>query len=228
VCGGAALHHREDMSEPKAMARKIVRVVPTVHRWRVHDERIGGGESDAYAVVNDGRVTLIDPLPVDAEALDKLGKVSAIVLTAGNHQRAAWRLRKAYGVHVFAPENAYGLEEQPDYFYSGGDALPGGLTAFHAPGPVASMHALWLSRPVSVIFLSDLLMHDGSGLPTFVPARYQDEPARTRASIRRILDHLPVDVLCFAHGPPICADGRAALQRALDEDHEELAGEPAY
>ena len=216
------------MSEPKAMARKIVRVVPTVHRFRVHDDRIGGAESDGYAVVSDGRVTLIDPVPVDPEALDKLGKVTAIVLTAGNHQRAAWSLRKRYGVHVFAPENAHGLEEQPDYFYSGGDALPGGLTAFHTPGPVASMHALWLARPVSVIFLSDLLTHDGSGVPQFVPSKYQDEPARTRASIRRILDHLPVEVLCFAHGQPVCIDGRAALQRALDEDHELLEGAPAY
>lgn len=216
------------MSEPKALARKIGRVVPTVHRWRVHDERIGGAPSEAYAVAVDGRVTLIDPLPVDEAALDHLGKVAAIVLTAGNHQRAAWRYRKRYGAHVFVPENAHGLEEQPDYFYSGGDALPGGLTAFHTPGPVASMHALWLSRPVSVIFLSDLLTHDGSGVPRFVDSQYQDEPARTRASIRRILDHLPVDVLCFAHGPPICENGRQALERALAEDRETFEEAPAY
>ena len=214
------------MTEPKAQARKIVRVVPTVHRWRVHDDRLAGEESDAYAVVRSGSVTLIDPLPVSESELRRLGKIEAIVLTAANHQRSAWRYRRLFGVPVFAPEGPTvgttpgQLEEEPDYRYSGGDTLPGGLTAFHAPGPTEAMYALWLDHPRSVVFLSDLLVHDGSGLPRFINAIYQDEPARTRASVRRIADHLPVEVLCFAHGPPICDGGRQALERALQADRE--------
>jgi hypothetical protein len=53
-------------------------------------------------------------------------------------------------------------------------------------------------------------------------SEYQEDPARTRMSIRRILDHLPLEVLCFAHGRPILHDGAAALRRALDEDTEHL------
>lgn len=214
------------MTEPRANARKIVRVVPTVHRWRVHDDRIGGAESDAYAVVRSGRVTLIDPLPVDEQELRRLGEIETIVLTAACHQRSAWRYRRAFGVPVFAPAGpSIGpkpgqLEEEPDYRYEGGDSLPGGLVAFHAPGPDRWTYALWLDRPRSVVFLADLLMHDGSGLPRFIEAAYQDEPERTRASVRRIVDRLPVEVLCFAHGPPICTHGRRALERALEVDAE--------
>lgn len=212
------------MSEPSSHARKIIRVVPTVHRWRVRDSRLGGGESDAYAVVADGWVTLIDPLPVKEAELRRLGKIKGIVLTAANHQRAAWSLRKTFRVPVYAPdgpgisERPGDLLEEPDYRYSGGDSLSGGLVAFHTPGPCEPMYTLWRDRPRSVIFVSDLLTHDGSGIPRFVPSTYQDEPARTRLSVQRILDQLPVDVICFAHGPPICTDGRLALQRALEAD----------
>jgi glyoxylase-like metal-dependent hydrolase (beta-lactamase superfamily II) len=218
------------MTEPKTRARKIVRVVPTVHRWQVHDDRIGGGPSEAYAVVSTGSVTLIDPLPVVEDELRRLGAVDAIVLTAANHQRAAWTLRTSLRVPVYAPDGPTvglepgQLEEEPDHRYSGGDALPGGLAAFHTPGPTEAMYALWLPR--GVIFLSDLLTHDGSGVPRFVDSAYQDEPHRTRASIRRIIDHLPVEVLCFAHGPPICSQGRLAMERALREDEGPSAPAP--
>jgi len=212
------------MTEPASQARRVTRIVPTVHRWRVADERIGGSESDAFAVVNEGFVTLIDPLPVAEDELRRLGKIKAIVLTAANHQRSAWRFRKAFQVPVFAPEGpavsqAPGdLEEEPDHRYTGGELLPGGLSALHTPGPCEAMFTLWIDEPRSVVFLSDLLMHDGSGIPSFVPSEYQDEPDRTRVSVQRVLEQLPVEVLCFAHGPPIVYDGRAALRHALARD----------
>ncbi len=214
------------MTEPTTIARKIVRVVPTVHRWRVHDDRLGGSESDAYAVVREGWVTLIDPLPVVEDELRRLGKIKAIVLTAANHQRSAWRYRKLFHVPVYAPAGPEvspmpgDLEEEPDYRYSGGDSLPNNLTAFHAPGPAEAMYALWIDKPRNVIFLSDLLMHDGNGLPKFVPSEYQVDASRTRTSVRRIAEQLPVEVLCFAHGPPICDDGRRVLERSLAYDAE--------
>ena len=212
------------MSQPKQRAHETQEVISGLHRWSVRDDRIGGVTSEAYAVVDDdGAVTLIDPLPIDESALRKLGRVEAIVLTAGNHQRAAWHLRKVFGAPVWAPEDAEGLEDTPDATYASGDNLPGGLMAYHTPGPAESMYTLWLERPRSVVFLSDLLSHDEAGTPRFVPSQYQTDPARTRTSIQRVLDHLPVEVLCFAHGSPILEDGAAILRRALLEDPEGLA-----
>ncbi|MBJ6763622.1 MBL fold metallo-hydrolase [Myxococcaceae bacterium JPH2] len=210
------------MSEPKAKARKTMEVVRGVHHWTLADERIGGMRSDAYAVVDeDGAVTLIDPLPIDEQSLRRLGSIVGIVLTAGNHQRSAWHFRKSLGVPVWAPEGALGLEESPDYHYVAGDTLPGGLSTFQTPGPTEAMFTLWLQmHPHAVVFISDLLTHDGNGTPRFVPSEYQDEPARTRVSIQRILDHLPVDTVCFAHGKPIVKDGASALRRALERDTE--------
>jgi glyoxylase-like metal-dependent hydrolase (beta-lactamase superfamily II) len=210
------------MSEPSGQARTLRAIAPDLFRWHVRDERIGGTESDAYAIVRDGAVTLIDPLPIDEVKLRHLGNVEAIVLTAGNHQRSAWRFRKLFGAKVWAPKNALGLEEQPDQTYSGGDLLPGGLIAVHTPGPVESMHSLWLEKPGNVVFLSDILIHDGSGNPAFVPGEYQDDPKRTRASVRRILQDIPTEAIAFAHGPPIMHGARMALEAALTHDHEAL------
>ena len=71
-----------------------------------------------------------------------------------------------------------------------------------------------------VIFLSDLLVHDGAGVPGFAPSEYLDEPERTRVSVRRIFERIPVEVLCFAHGPPITRGGLQALKDALAADRE--------
>ncbi|MCP3139848.1 MBL fold metallo-hydrolase [Pyxidicoccus xibeiensis] len=213
------------MSEPQGKAKRLVEVVPGVHHWTLSDDRIGGTRSDAYAVVDvDGAVVLIDPLPIDEEVLRRLGDVNAIVLTAGNHQRSAWRFRKVFGAPVWAPEGATGLEDTPDFFYVAGDTLPAGLVSFHTPGPTFAMYTLWMQQhPRAVAFISDLLTHEGRGTPEFVPSEYQDEPLRTRHSVQRILDHLPVQTLCFAHGAPIIGDGASALRRALEEDMESPA-----
>lgn len=217
------------MSEPGTRAKRVQQIVDGlgVYHWYLHDDRIDS-QSDAYAVVDDGRVTLIDPLPIDPKALEKLGKVETIALTAGNHQRAAWRLRRHFGASVWAPVDAAGLEETPDEWYSSGDRLPWGILALQTPGPIESMHTLWISSPRTVVFVSDLLAHDGSGTPSFIDSAYQDEPARTRMSVRRILEQIPVDIVCFAHGPPIVEDGREALERALQQDGEAHPATPAF
>jgi glyoxylase-like metal-dependent hydrolase (beta-lactamase superfamily II) len=212
------------VSEPRSLAHEIEQLRPGLYRWTVADERIGGAESDAYAVAADGRVTLVDPLPVDPRALGKLGHVEAIVLTAACHQRSAWRFRRRFGAPVLVPERirvgfrAGEVEERPDIRYRGRDLLTAGLVAVHAPGPAEDMYALWAERDGGVLFVSDLLVHDEPGAPGFVPSEYQDAPARTRESVRWLAEHLPIEGVLFAHGPPILSGGREALLRALAED----------
>ena len=53
----------------------------------------------------EGKV-LIDPLPLTDAALAEMGKVAAICLTQGHHQRSAWHYRKLFGVPVYAPAGA--------------------------------------------------------------------------------------------------------------------------
>ena len=202
------------MSEPRAVATSTEEVVPGVRRWWVADERIGGGESDAYAVADgDGRVVLIDPLPLADEPLAALGPVAAIVLTAACHQRSAWRLRRLLGAPVHLPEGSRRTDEEPDARYREGDLLPGGLRAIRTPGPEQAHYALLRERDPPVLFVADLVTRGPSGL-AFVPARYHEDPAETRASVRRLLEE-PFAAICLAHGGPVPGDARAALRDLL-------------
>jgi glyoxylase-like metal-dependent hydrolase (beta-lactamase superfamily II) len=200
------------MSEPNVIAQSIEEITPGVWRWFVHDDRIDF-ESDAHAVVENGRVVLIDPLPIDETALSRLGTVDAICLTAKCHQRSAWRYRKQFGVKVYAPEGVRPMDEKADVFYRAGDVLPGGLQAIHTPGPEHVHYGFLLAREPGVFFCPDLLMH-GKGKLEFVPPEFHDDPAETRASVRRLLN-LRFSILCFNHGAPITKDPHKALRELL-------------
>jgi len=200
------------MSEPNVVAQHIEEVVPGIWRWFVHDDRIDF-ESDAHAVVENGLVVLIDPLPVVETELTRLGAIEAICLTAKCHQRSTWRYRKQFGVKVYAPEGVRPMEEEADAFYRTGDLLPGGLQAIHTPGPEPVHYGFLRARDPGVFFCPDLLMH-GKGKLEFVPPEFHDDPTETRASVRRLLE-LRFSILCFNHGAPIISEPHKALREAL-------------
>ena len=179
----------------------------------IHDDRIDD-ESDSYAVIEKGRTILFDPLPTSDQDLNQLSPVEAICLTASCHERSAWRYRRSLKVLVYAPEGGVDLEETPDGWYKAGDQLPGRLLAVHAPGPTEAHYAFYLDLDGGVVFCADLLTNvPGEGL-AFVSDEYQDEPARTRESVRRLLD-LRFETLCSNHGHPVISGANATIAQAL-------------
>ena len=200
------------MSEPKNSARKVTRVMSGLLHWSVQDDRIQF-RSDAHAVREGERCVLIDPLPLEEQALAELGGVEAICLTGSCHQRAAWRYRKQLGAKVHAPEGAEGLEEIPDVWYRAGERLPGGLLAVHAPGPTEVHYAFLMERNGGVLFCADILVNREGELE-FVPDKYMDEPQKTRHTARNFLD-LRFSILCFDHGAPMTEGVKEAIERLL-------------
>lgn len=201
------------MSEAKTVAKSLNEVVPGLFHIRIHDERIDHN-SEAYALVDAGKVILIDPVRVEEAALKRLGPVEAIVIARPGHQRSAWHHRKASKAKVYAPAGAKELDETPDVVFKDGDRLPGGLRAVAAPGPKAPHYALYLDRGPGVLFLTDLMMHEPDAGVVFLPDKYMEEPARGPESARRLLD-LKFDVVCFGHGAPITKGGRKAIEEAV-------------
>jgi glyoxylase-like metal-dependent hydrolase (beta-lactamase superfamily II) len=200
------------VTEPNAVADRVEEIVPGVWRWTIpHDERIGGYETDAHAVLGDGGVVLIDPLPLEPAALARLGPVQAICLTAKCHQRSSWRLRRELGVPVYAPEGGPPYEEEPDSRYRAGDELAGAIRAVHTPGPEDAHHSFVLEREPRVLFCSDLLTNYEGRELNYVPLHYHDDPEATKRSVRGLLE-LDFAVLCFDHGSPIREDPHAAIR----------------
>jgi glyoxylase-like metal-dependent hydrolase (beta-lactamase superfamily II) len=207
------------MSEPKASASRVEVVVPGLLHWTVEDDRIGGTRSDAWALTTGAETILVDPLPLDTDAVTVLGNVRLVVLTIQSHQRSAWKVRKQHHVPVFAPKGCEGLEETPDYWYEDGAELPGGLKAIHTPGPCEASYAIHVPREGgNVLFVGDLLVRPVDDGPlAFVPSEYQDDPLRTRESVRRLLS-LDAPIICSGHGAPVVGGGVEALRHALAAD----------
>jgi hypothetical protein len=201
------------MSEPKSKAKRITEVAPGIYHWSLQDDRIDF-RSEAYAIVEKSGTILIDPLPLEDEALERLGSIRAICLTGSCHQRSAWRYRRRFGAAVHAPANAEGLEEEQDISYRADYRLPGGLVPLHAPGPTEVHYAFLRDLGSGTLFCADVLVHEGGGRLRFVEDRYQDEPERTRETARAFLD-LRFETLCPAHGEPLTHGTREAVRHAL-------------
>lgn len=198
------------MTEPQARADRIDKVIPDVWTWSIHDDRIDF-VSTSYAFTTGDATILVDPLPLDPDLLGNLGRVEAIVLTSGSHQRSTWRLRQELGAAVWVPAQVQANEEEPDQRYSEGDALPGGLDAHFTPGAGTTGHTLVLER-ARVAFTGDLfVIVDGQLMLT--PEQYVHDTAEQRRSAERVAA-LDVDVICTGHGGPVDS-GTAALERAL-------------
>ncbi|MDQ4030370.1 MAG: MBL fold metallo-hydrolase [Actinomycetota bacterium] len=193
------------MSEPKAVAERIDEILPGVRTWSVHDERIRF-RSDAYAIDAPEGAVLVDPLPLAVE----LGPVAAIVLTAGTHQRSAWRLRRELGVPVWVPALSKLIEEEPDERYAEGDELPGGLAAYFTPGAGTTQHTLLRDR---VAFTADLFTVTRGRL-RLISERFAHDIVQARESAQRLLG-LDFDVLCTCHGGAVTNDPKQAIRAAL-------------
>ena len=163
----------------------------------------------------DGHTVLVDPVRLAAEALAPLEPVIAVCLTAQCHQRAAWRYRRELGARVWAPAGTRSTEEEPDERYRVGEQLPGGLVALHTPGPEEVHFSFLLGPEPRVLFCSDLLTNYAGGTLDFVPLRFHDDPAQTRATVEGLLD-VDFDVLCLAHGSPLLDDPKAAIRALLE------------
>ncbi|HYY34373.1 MAG TPA: hypothetical protein VE693_12475 [Gaiellaceae bacterium] len=202
------------MSEPQAVADGIDEVVPGVWTWSVHDERIDF-VSTAHAVAGSDGVVLIDPLPLEPDVLHGLGEIAAICLTAGTHQRSAWRYRREFEIPVHAPALSRLIEEEPDERYGDGDELPGGLRAVFTPGAGTTQHTFLLDREGGIAFVPDLFAHSSESGLAIVGEEYMPDPAEARRSIAKLLE-LPFSILCLDHGRPYKDDPKAAIRALLE------------
>ena len=201
------------MSEPREIAAAADEIAAGLWHWRISNSAIGGHVSSSQALMTLDGCVLVDPVGLDASALAALPRPMATLLTARCHQRAAWRYRSELGAEVWLPADATPGDEEPDHRYADGDRLPGGLRAFRTPGPEWPHYSFLYEGDPGIVFCSDLLSSDESGLHFISPAFHED-PAATRASVEHLLE-LPFGILCFAHGAPITDDPKAALREVL-------------
>jgi glyoxylase-like metal-dependent hydrolase (beta-lactamase superfamily II) len=205
------------MAEPRTRATRIERLLPWLWHWTIADERIGGFRSDSFAVETADGLMLIDPLPLEEALQGGLGKVSGILLTHGNHQRSAWRLRRNLGAPVYAPAGVAGMDEEPDLVMDEQTDLPGGLQVVLAAGFQAACYLTFTHADgTGVLFCGDLVCHDPGGPYRFPVQEGYFDPVGGKEDARR-LAVLPLTVMCAAHAVPKLDGCREMLQELAQD-----------
>ena len=160
-------------------------------------------------------LVFIDPIPLAEEALNELTAGClpvAIVLTNGNHERAARGLRERFQIPTYAHRDAApGLGDCVDFMLEDGEALMDELTVIELPGASPGEIAL---HGADVLHVGDALIHLpplGLGI---LPDKYCSDSEELRRSLGKLL-RFPFDALTFAHGLPVMTQARQRLSHLI-------------
>ena len=154
---------------------------------------------------------LIDPVRLEEQAIERMvgdDRVSALLLTNGNHLRGALYEKERLDIPLYAPEGA--RQEVPaDRFLRDGELLFERLKAIGLPGAGPGETA-YLAQEVLVI--GDAITNlDGLQI---LPDTYCGNFSLLLESLR-VLGALEFDIACFAHGLPIVGKAREKVREVV-------------
>ena len=136
----------------------------------------------------------------------------AIVLTNGNHERAARGLRERFQIPAYAHRDALAeLGEWVDRTLEDGEALMDELTVVALPGASPGEIAL---HGTDALHVGDALIHLPPLGLSYLPDKYCSDPRELRRSLGKLL-RFPFDTLTFAHGRPVVTQARQRLSELL-------------
>jgi hypothetical protein len=198
---------------------EVDQVGPGLFVWQRYDPKLKADLSST-AVATAAGFHLIDPIPLQLETLKStLGpvKVAGVIVTNGNHGRAAVDVAETFRVQIYAHEEARlaaGLPVGADI--SEGYKISGDLTVVTIKGAAPGEVAIYGDREGGTMIVGDALINFGSHGFSFLPLKYCSNAKQMRKSLRKLLD-FGFERILFAHGTPILTDGRHRLAELLDE-----------
>lgn len=198
-----------------ATATEITETSNGVWTWHAFEESIRT-ELFSTAVVSEDGLVIIDPIDASRNVLTRLGKLGptvAIILTNGNHSRAASRFRERFSAPVFSHPEAVGELTLPvDGTLRMDRRVGGSLEVIELPG--AGLGEIALLNPNGWIHLGDAVINlDDSG-PEALPSKYCAD-AKQLADSLKTLDPLSFHSATFAHGTPILSDAHTRIRSLL-------------
>ncbi len=197
-------------------AERTEQIAPCLDHWGFADERLGGRQSDSYALYTRSGVVFIDPLPMSYAAAEAYPAVSYALLTRACHERASWRCRYEHGARIASPRYSQGLRSEPDVSYVEGSRFPADFRAIHSPGPEYDHYAFFTPGEVSPLFIGELVRRWDSESPLeFAPVEPGLDPDIPRRSLEKLLE-LDFDVLCMSHGGYIDFQPKVELAALLE------------
>ena len=186
---------------------------PDLFAWSVFDED-RNLDFHSVAWVRDGRITLIDPLPLtahDREHLNSLGAVERILVSNSDHLRATPELAAAFGAEVHGPSAEQGRLAVSRWLAAGDQPVPGlSVVSFDGsktPGELAFV------LEESTLITGDLIRcHLGGSLQLLPTPKLSDPVAAQRSVAAFVEGHPAIDAVIPCDGWPIFAGAQAALR----------------
>jgi hypothetical protein len=213
-----------------AVAQEFQRIHPRVAFWVAYEPAVKCDLSCCALRCREGWVW-VDPIGLASmDALLAEAPPAAIVLTNGNHARAAAALRDRMQIPVIAHTDAadeLAGEVVVDRRVTGEDAaLFPELRALRVHGAGPGEMALLLTPSLSeaeagvrhsgnVLVLGDAVVNVAPVGFCFLPDKYCQDPRALRESVGKLL-RFDFELLTFAHGAPLVAGPKDKLRSLLE------------
>jgi glyoxylase-like metal-dependent hydrolase (beta-lactamase superfamily II) len=194
------------------------RIASDIAIWHGYDPAVKAELYSTYLTVAGGAY-LIDPIPLESEALNELigsGPVAGIIVTNCNHHRAAARFAERFVVAIVADPESF-TDEQPAQLrkVADGDAICHGLQVIAIEGAVPGEIVLHYADDGGTLIVGDALINFEPYGFTFLPAKYCSNQKQMRRSLQKLLDY-KAERMLFAHGTPILSRASERLRGLLD------------
>ena len=180
-------------------AAEIESVGPGLWIWRAYDPAVKA-ELFSSAIAIRGALYLIDPIPLEPEAvaaLTKLESIAGIIITNENHKRAADRFADRFQVSIY--ERGFTAQ---------------GLVAVAIDGAPAGEVAVYCEADDGTLIVGDALINFEPYGFALLPEKYCSDRKRMGESLSNLLDY-SFERLLFAHGTPILSGARRRLEQLL-------------
>jgi hypothetical protein len=186
--------------------------------WHAYDPGIKA-ELYSTSLTTSGGIYLIDPIPLQKQALDELlgsSRVAGIIVTNSNHHRFAVQFAQQFAGPIFAHRDAF-TEEQPVRLTTvfDGEEICDGLHVIGIEGAPLGEIVLHYSAYGGMLIIGDALVNFEPHGFTFLPAKYCSNQKQMRRSLRKLLDY-KAERMFFAHGAPILSSAIERLQALVN------------
>ena len=192
----------------------MTEIVPDIFTWAWFSEP-HGYNFNGYLVRHPAGNLCIDPVPPGDAALAEIVRmgVTKILLTNRNHSRAANVIRERTGAKTFIqPDDAAHARSQGAEIDGelNVDELIAPLKIVAVPGKSPGEVALhWPER--GLLIVGDAVIGNPPGQCGLLREKVMDDPARLKASVRKLLD-LEFGTLLFGDGVSILRDAKVRLR----------------
>jgi glyoxylase-like metal-dependent hydrolase (beta-lactamase superfamily II) len=196
------------------------RIASNIAIWHDYDPGVKAELYSTSLTTSEG-MYLIDPIPLEKEALDELigsGRVAGIVATNSNHHRVSAQFADQFSAPIFARCEAF-PDKTPSRFrkVDDDDEICDGLRAISIEGAADGEIVLHYAPGGGTLIVGDAFINFEPYGFTFLPAKYCSNEKEMRRSLQRLLEY-EAERMLFAHGMPILSGASDRLQGLLGSD----------